>query len=78
MSGFEGTRITVSADMHLDFAAEEIWPQLCPVREYDWIEIWDCEVLHTESGYNELGCVFRTDFPTEGGEEIWLTSRLLW
>jgi hypothetical protein len=44
------------------------------VREYDWIDHWRCEVLRSESGVNELGCVFRTDFPGEG-PEVWLTSR---
>lgn len=75
MAAFKGKTITVSTDMHLAFSAEKIWPQLCPVREYDWIEVWDCDVLHSVSGYNELGCVFRTAFPTEGDPEIWVTSR---
>lgn len=67
--------ITVSEEMHLDFAPEVIWPQLCPVREYDWIEVWECELMQSVSGYNELGCVFRTTFPTEGETETWVTSR---
>ena len=75
MSGFKRKTITVSADMHLKFAAGEIWPQLCPIREYDWIEVWDCELVHSTSGFNELGCVFRTNFPTEGDTETWVTSR---
>jgi len=61
--------------MHINATPKEIWPLLCPVREYDWIEVWDCEVLHTESGFNELGCVFQTHFPTEGDSETWVTSR---
>lgn len=65
---------TATAVMRLGHPAEAIWPLLCPVREYDWIAHWDCEVLRTESGVNELGCVFRTDFPPEGAE-TWLTSR---
>lgn len=65
----------VSRIMHVPFSREAIWPLLCPVREYDWISHWQCEVLHTRSGFNELGCVFRTEFPTEGGPDTWLTSR---
>jgi len=64
-----------SEEMYLDFAAEVIWPQLCPVREYDWIAHWECELLHSVSGYNELGCVFRTSFPAEGDPEVWVTNR---
>lgn len=75
MSTFKGKHTTVEQVIHLDFPAEDIWPQLCPVREYDWIEDWECEILHSKSGFNELGCVFHTDFPTEGGPETWLTCR---
>lgn len=75
MAEFKGKTLTVSACMHFNFPARDIWPLLCPVREYDWIEVWDCKMMHTESGYNELGCVFRTNFPTEGDAETWVTSR---
>ena len=75
MSEMKEETLVVSADMHVPFAAEDIWPLLCPVREYDWIEAWKCDVVHSASGVNELGCVFRTDFPTEVGQETWVTSR---
>ena len=75
MADFVCDYMTVSEEMHLDFAPEAVWPQLCPVREYDWIEHWQCELVHSVSGVNELDCVFRTDFPGEGGPETWVTSR---
>ena len=75
MPELRGQRIVVSAEMHLNFTAKTIWPLLCPVREYDWIETWDCKILHSESGFNESGCTFTTDLPSEGGKEVWLTSR---
>lgn len=75
MSANTKNRLTVSAEMHLRHSPEAIWPQLCPVREYDWIESWECEMVHSVSGYNELGCVFRTDLPTEIETETWVTSR---
>jgi hypothetical protein len=74
MTGRERT-VTVSATTHLEFGAQAVWPLLCPVREYDWIDVWDCELVHSESGVNELGCVFRTAFPSEGDRETWVTSR---
>lgn len=67
--------LTVSKTMHVPFSIETIWPALCPTREYDWIEFWDCELVHSRSGCNELGCVFRTEFPAEGDRETWLTTR---
>jgi hypothetical protein len=75
MAEMKMDRVTVSERMRLNYPVEEVWPQLCPTREYDWIETWKCDLVHSESGYNELGCVFRTDFPTEGGEEVWMTCR---
>ena len=53
---------------------EQIFPLLCPVREYDWIPIWRCDLLYTSSGFAELGCVFKTDFGDRNGPEIWVVS----
>ena len=51
----------------------EVFPLLCPVREHDWIEGWDCEMVFSDSGIAELGCVFtRTD---ETGPAVWVVTR---
>lgn len=50
----------------------EVFPLLCPVREYEWIERWDCTVVHSESGVAEEGCLFETDF---AGRETWVVTR---
>lgn len=75
MAGKIKKSLAVTAGMTINHAPEAIWPLLCPVREYDWMEPWKCEVVHTVSGVNELGCVFRTEFLTEGDKETWVTSR---
>jgi len=54
-------------------APERVFPLLCPVREYDWIAEWSCQVLHSESGVAEPDCVFRTDF--DGEPMTWVVSR---
>ena len=35
-----------------DLAADPdaIFRLLCPVREYEWIHDWSCELVHTTSG----------------------------
>ena len=58
----------------LDTAPEEIFPLLCPIREYDWIPHWRCELLYSRSGIAEPGCVFATDFGDQYGREIWVVS----
>jgi hypothetical protein len=60
--------------MQLDAPPARVFPLLCPVREYEWIEDWRCEVLHTQSGVAEEGCIFRTRLKT-GGEMTWIVSR---
>ena len=60
--------------MKLDAPPERVFPLLCPVLEYDWIEDWRCEVLHSASGVAEEGCIFRTQFKPEG-QMTWIVSR---
>ena len=74
MNPGDAKRAVLSHTMHLAVSAADVFPLLCPMREYDWIEHWRCEVLHTESGVAERGCVFRTDFP-DGGRETWTVCR---
>jgi hypothetical protein len=54
---------------------EKVFPFLCPVREYEWIETWACEMIYTGSGFAEPDCVFRTNSPGGGEEDVWVTSR---
>jgi len=54
-------------------APEQVFPLLCPVREYDWIAGWSCRIVHTESGVAEKDCVFRTEF--DGEPMTWVVSR---
>ena len=55
-------------------APGQVFPLLCPVREYQWIPHWRCELLHSASGVAEEDCVFRTDFPDQG-PMVWVVSR---
>ena len=51
-----------------------VFPLVCPVREADWIDGWSCEMLHSESGLAELGCVFKTNRAPEN-EAFWIMTR---
>ena len=61
--------------MNLDAGANDIFSLLCPVREYDWIQPWKCEMIYSNSGRVELDCVFKTNFPDDGPEDTWVVSR---
>jgi hypothetical protein len=53
---------------------ERVFPLLCPVRERDWLDGWDCEVLYSESGFAEPNCIFRTSRPGEQ-DTVWTVTR---
>ena len=44
--------------MTLSGSPEQVFPLLCPTREYDWIETWQCELIYSDSGFAEPGCIF--------------------
>jgi hypothetical protein len=50
---------------------------LCPVREYEWIEHWKCNLVFAESGYAEKDCIFKTNFPDDGPEKIWMVTKYI-
>lgn len=68
----ERKRVVYRYPMVVKATAEDIFPLLCPVAEYDWISHWQCDVLYTGSGKAELGCVFATDFDDGYGREVWV------
>lgn len=54
----------------LSAAPETVFPLLCPVREYEWLENWASEVVYSVSGVAEENCVFKT-----GGGSTWNVNR---
>ncbi len=55
---------------------EEVFLQLCPTREHDWIDGWSSELIYTESGYGEDQCVFRTSEDGATGPGLWTFSHV--
>ena len=74
MSAFRGTRITNSGTMEIAAPPEKVFPLLCPEREKEWLDGWDYEMIHSQSGLAEPGCAFTTDLPPEG-RAYWLMTR---
>ena len=72
MEGICARRERRSAKQLLKGTPEQVFPLLCPVREYEWIDGWDCRMVYTESGFAEENCTFITSFPNEGPPETWV------
>lgn len=49
---------------------DDIFPLLCPVREADWIDGWEYEMIYSKSGFAEQDCVFATPH-MDGLKTIW-------
>ena len=53
-------RIDRKTVFELRASAAEIFPLLCPVREYEWIPDWSCTMVYSDSGVAEKDAVFHT------------------
>lgn len=71
---FTAKKKSWSIVLHAEASAEETFSLLCPVREYDWIPNWSCEMVFSESGIAEDMCVFKTKFNPDEGEETWICT----
>lgn len=64
-------RTTRSYTQRILARPDEVFPLLCPVREMEWLEGFVSDIIYSESGLAEDGCVFRTQSPGEP-ETIWM------
>ena len=74
MIEFKAKKMTRRFTQHFLGTPEKVFPLLCPTREYEWIEPWQCELLRSDSGFAEANCVFRTGVLTDGVEDVWVIS----
>ncbi len=70
MTNFTAKKITSSFVQLFNGPPSKVFPLLSPVREYEWIEPWQCEMLHSDSGIAEKNCVFRTRFPGDSSDDV--------
>lgn len=75
MADFKAQRINLRSIQHLCAPPAKVFPLLCPTRQCEWIALWQCRMLYSESGFAENNCVFTTPLPEAGGEEVWIVSR---
>lgn len=76
MKTYEAPRKMLLHFMDLDAPPTEVFPLLCPIREYEWVDGWACEPVHLSSGFAEEDGIFMTG----GGDEpleTWVITRYL-
>ncbi len=55
------------------FPPEMVFPLLCPVREKDWLQGWDYNLIHSDSGLVERDCVFTTPHHSDA-DTVWIVD----
>jgi hypothetical protein len=71
---FKAEKLTRSYELRLEGKKEQIFPLLCPERELDWLPGWKYQMIYSKSGYNEEGCIFKTD-DFYGEKVTWTTLK---
>jgi len=68
-------RKTLTVKKVFSHPPEKVFFQLCPARECDWIEGWDCDLGYTSTGYAEDDCIFTTPETNPLGPGLWVFTR---
>ena len=71
---FQAKRATKEYRQTINALPEKVFPLLCPVREAEWLNGWQYNMIYSESGVVEEGAVFST--PREGEPEtVWIVTK---
>lgn len=73
-SGFKAKRSIWNYQQTISAPPEVVFPLLCPVREGEWLDGWKYEMIYSESGLAEEGCVFITLGDGEK-DTVWVITR---
>ena len=70
---FKAKRVSRSYIQTINAAPAEVHSLICPVKEAEWLDGWDYDLIFSNSGFAEPGCVFTS---TSAGEHtIWLITK---
>lgn len=76
MPAIDSGRTVRTYTQRIQAPPESVFPLLCPVREAEWLAGWGegLEIVHSDSGLAEDGCVFTRRAPG-GPETVWMITR---
>ena len=73
VSNFKAKRVTRRYVQTIDAEPSVVHALICPVKEAEWLEGWDYDLIYSQSGVAEYGCVFTSR--SAGEETIWLITK---
>jgi len=56
---FKGNRVVESHNEIIKGPPGKLFPLLCPVQEYKWIDKWGCDIIFSNSEGVENNCIFK-------------------
>ena len=73
-SGFKAKRVTRNYIQTINAEPSRVHALICPVKEAEWLDGWDYDLIFSHSGVAEPGCVFISR--SEGEKDtIWLITK---
>jgi len=73
-SDFEAKRTTRTYRQTINTEPPKVHALICPVKEAEWLDGWDYELIFSTSGFAEEGCVFISK--NEGEQDtIWMITK---
>ncbi len=68
----QARRIVRAFTQSIPAVPDEVFVRLCPVHEKAWLDEWDYDMVYSQSGFAEPGCVFTTN---DGSREtVWVIT----
>jgi hypothetical protein len=71
---FKAKRVSRNYIQTIKAAPSEVHALICPVKEAQWLDGWDCDLIFSQSGFAETGCVFISRSTGEK-DTIWLITK---
>jgi hypothetical protein len=72
---FKAERISKSSSFNVNGSVEDVFPLFGPIREKEWADGWDPEILFSHDKFVEEHMVFRTKASTDEGFYHWTVTQ---
>ena len=73
-NAFKAKRVTRSYIQTINAEPFMVHALICPVKEAEWLDGWDYDLIFSQSGFAEAGCVFISRSKGER-DTIWMITR---
>lgn len=72
-SDFTAKRVTRQYVQTIEAQPSVVHALICPVKEAEWLDGWDYDLIYSQSGVAEYGCVFTSQ--SSGEQTIWTITK---